>query len=408
MKNKKLHLLLTSLLSLTFLLLFNCECEEIQPENGGESYILTGEYNSNITLDNGNIWTLRGTVRFNTGATLTIEPGVTIQGDSSQLSYLIIDRGAKIIAEGTADSPILFTSDLPKRQRSSQDWGGIVINGNASINGGSGTPKKQQGEGESGEYGGDNDSDSSGKLKYVRVEFAGKEFTQDNQLNGIALQGVGSGTVIENVHLHNCYDDGIEMFGGTVNLKNIISTGNGDDQIDCTDGWQGNLVNVFVAPLGGDKGLEFDGNGDDNEAQPLTIVNVSNLIYIDNTNENGNDALRFREGARVNITNAYIVGATRNGINISQATTVINLDNVLIEQSTVSLSVEDSATVNKQTNVTENHTKIATGGFDLSRFSSKKSLFGAGAVGTSALKTTNTDIPVNTDWIGDWTAFPEN
>ena len=306
MQNKKI-ILFYLLVGFSLLLFgFGCSCTSEPNTSSSSAFVLKGSYSSNVTLEEDSTWTLQGLVKFKSGTTLTIKSGVTVKGDHSVLSYLVIECGAKIMAIGTAEKPIVFTSDLSMGNRSSQDWGGIVINGYATINNGSGTPKVQSGEGDSGLYGGDNDNDNSGKLRYVRIEFAGKKFDAENELNGLALQGVGSATVIENIHLHNCADDGIEMFGGTVNLSNVISTANGDDQIDCTGGWRGNLVNAFVAPVGGDKGLEFDGNSSDNIATPKTIVNISNIVYLDNKNISSNDAFRFREGAEVNLTKVYI------------------------------------------------------------------------------------------------------
>ena len=377
MKNKKL-ILLYSLVGFSLLLFnFNCECTSDPTSSSSDtSKVLKGNYTTDVTLEADSTWTLQGTVKFQDGTVLTIEEGVTIKGDSSVLSYLIIDRGAKIMAIGTAAKPIVFTSDLTAGNRSSQDWGGIVINGYATINNGSGTPKVKSGEGDSGDYGGNDDTDNSGRLEYIRIEFAGKQFDDENELNGLALQGVGSGTVIENIHLHNCSDDGIEMFGGTVNLHNVISTANGDDQIDCTGGWRGDLVNAFVAPIGGDKGLEFDGNGDDNEATPYTTVNINNIIYLDNQNASGDDAFRFREGARVNLTHAYIAGATGYGIDIVDDLTRVSVTNVTIEKSGGSISVTNTPTVSVDPDtVVSNHMQTTlTGGLTLDPFATKSTL----------------------------------
>ena len=138
------------------------------------------------------------------------------------------------MADGTPDAPIIMSSDAAIGSRARGQWGGLIINGSAPTNQG-----VTFGEGDTGAFGGNNPSDSSGTLRYVRLEFAGIEFSPDNELNGIAFQGVGSGTIVDHVQVHMNQDDGIEMFGGTVNLKYVLVTGARDDSFDWTDGWTG-------------------------------------------------------------------------------------------------------------------------------------------------------------------------
>ncbi len=296
----------------------------------GDGGVHTGTYTNTIetVAEDANI-TLRGTVLFQGGSSLIINPGVTVKGDSSVLSYLIIDRGSKIYSNGTLAKPVTFTSDKDPGSRASQDWGGIVINGRATINAG----LEAEGEGDSGFYGGTDDSDSSGSITYTRVMFAGRNFSPTNELNGLCLQGVGNGTVIDHIQLHRCSDDGIEMFGGTVDLKHIVSTGNEDDQIDCTFGWRGRLQFAIAAPLEGlgDSGFEFDNNGDNNDATPRTNVTKYNITFI--RSNNTNRGARWREGTYANLYNGYFNGAQADRcFTTEHASTQGTVGNTLVEQ----------------------------------------------------------------------------
>ena len=213
----------------------------------GELCALKGNILENITLTAGKMYLLNGPVFIGdsqTDVVLTIEPGVTVLGEKNPSSpgTLIITQRAKIEAVGTKDAPIVFTSDQLEGKKARGDWGGIIINGLAPIN----CPDKKgkafcenEGEGDTGTYGGDQPEDSSGTLKYVRVEYGGIQFSEDNELNGIAFFGVGSGTTVDYIQVHMNADDGIEFFGGTVNVKHAVLTGIADDSLDWTYGWTG-------------------------------------------------------------------------------------------------------------------------------------------------------------------------
>ena len=225
------------------LILVGCgedEDEETDPEpvveetftvDGREVVVLTGDLLEDRTLLADYDYLLRDAVFVQDGVTLTIEPGVTIYGENATNGTLIVSQGGKIIADGTADAPIVMTSDAAIGERGRGQWGGLIINGRAPTNQGIAF-----GEGDTGAFGGDDPNDNSGVLRYVCLEYAGIEFSADNELNGIAFQGVGSGTVVEYVQVHMNQDDGIEMFGGTVNLKYVLVTGARDDSFDWTDG----------------------------------------------------------------------------------------------------------------------------------------------------------------------------
>ena len=199
-----------------------------------------GEYTEDLHLTNDTLWILNGAVFIgtkdnpdNTNA-IFIEPGTRIIGIEESLLGIL--RGAKIYAEGVPHAPIVMTGANTASNRdtagSSGDWGGMTINGKAPIN----TCETfgqctADGEGESGPYGGDDENDSSGVLRYVRVQFAGFKYSDINELNGIAFQGVGRGTVVENVQVHANQDDGVEFFGGTVNARNLVLTEIEDDSV---------------------------------------------------------------------------------------------------------------------------------------------------------------------------------
>ncbi len=258
---------------------------------------------------------------------LTIEPGTTIYGSSGTLSFLTIRRNAQLIADGTAPEPIVFTSAQEEGSRARGDWGGLIINGNAPINSCTDGVCEAEGEGGTGEYGGDNPSDNSGTLRYVRVEYAGALITSDNELNGIAFQGVGNGTTLDYIQVHMNKDDGIEFFGGTANAKHVVLTGIGDDSLDWTDGWQGRIQYLVAQqyPDGGDQGIEADNNGDNNTASPRSKPTLSNITLIGVPGGEGSDVgALLREGTAANIHNAIIDGFNDGCLQIDGQETFVN------------------------------------------------------------------------------------
>ena len=281
--------------------------------------VVQGDISTDTTWSEDNTYVLSGAV-FVRGATLTIEPGTLIVGESATNGTLVIDRGAKIMANGTAKKPIVFTSDQPVGERGRGDWGGLIINGFAPLNVPGG---EAEGEGDTGTYGGNDPADNSGVLRYVRVEFAGTEFSPDNELNGIAFQGVGSGTIVEFVQVHFNKDDGIEFFGGTVNVMYAVCTAIGDDSFDATDGWTG-YGQFWIGQQRGDdadQGIEFDNNAEDNTLKPWTqpmIYNVT-LIGDPDSNEGGESDLGMllREGTAGTFANFIVTGFKEWGIEIT-------------------------------------------------------------------------------------------
>jgi hypothetical protein len=236
---------------------------------------------------------------------------------------LVIRRSSKIMANGTADNPIVFTSDKAVGSRSRGNWGGLIINGRAPLN----TGDEAFGEGGTGFYGGNNPADNSGVLRYVRVEFAGQELSPDNELNGIAFQGVGSGTTIEYVQVHMNKDDGVEFFGGTARAKYIYITGCADDMFDWTDGWQG-MGQFWVAQQYGDdadQGFECDNNAEENSAAPRSNPTIYNVTLIgDKDGAESDIGMLLREGTSATIRNAIVANFGDCGIDLDQAETFTN------------------------------------------------------------------------------------
>ena len=271
---------------------------------------------------------LDGAVFVAAGATLTIEPGTRIYGSSATNGALVIARGARIVARGTREAPIVMTSDQRDGDRARGDWGGLIINGAAPLNIPGGTA---EGEGDTGEYGGDNENDDSGVLRYVRVEFAGAEFSPDNELNGIAFQGVGNLTQVDYVQVHFNKDDGVEFFGGTVDAKHVVCTGIADDSFDWTDGWTGR-GQFWIAQQRGDdadQGIEADNNGENNDLTPVSNPTLFNLTLIgDPDTDQGDESdigILLREGTEARIANSIVMGFKDYGLDVDNAATYQNL-----------------------------------------------------------------------------------
>ncbi|MEY8612425.1 Ig-like domain-containing protein [Parabacteroides segnis] len=252
---------------------------------------LEGNITADRTISAANKNFLKGFVYVKSGATLTIEPGSVIKGISvapgERAASLIIEPGAKIIAEGTVDKPIVFTSDKEPGKRVTGDWGGLIICGNARVNrtnqptieGGPGT---HYGNTTSDEFNGE----SSGKLKYVRIEFAGYPLEPDKEINGLTFGGVGSGTEVEFVQVSYSNDDSYEWFGGTVNAKHLIAYKGWDDDFDTDFGYTGKLQFLLsvrdkdIADTSDSNGFESDNDGDGSTNTPFTKPVFSNVTLI--------------------------------------------------------------------------------------------------------------------------------
>jgi len=263
---------------------------------------------------------LGGAIYVKNDATLTIQPGVTVRGKSG--SALVIERGSKLIAEGTEAEPIVLTSSQAPGSRTRGDWGGLVLLGNAPVNlaGGTGIA-----EGFAGEvtYGGTDPAYSCGSLKYLRVEFAGFELTTDNELNVITFYGCGSGTTVDHVQTHMGDDDGFEMFGGGFDASYLVSTGSGDDSIDLDQGFSGKLQHIFIMqdPADGNYGFEISNQDVNLDASPRTKPMIANVTAIGGASPKS-AGLKLKEGTAGEFYNMIVMNFNGAQIDLTETQTV--------------------------------------------------------------------------------------
>lgn len=279
--------------------------------NGGGEVYLSGTYNIDLTLDANTNYVINGPLIMTSGTVLTIPEGTTVQALASGPDvYIAISEGAQIIANGTANNPIVLTSNSSNPQAG--DWGGLILLGDAPINSVSGSATSTSEIGGL-PYGGTDSNDNSGTLRYVRVEYSGGSADGQTENNGISFYGVGNGTTVEYIEAYEGKDDGIEFFGGTVNVNNIIVINAQDDSVDWTEGFSGTLTDVYIKHgADHDKGIEADGYNTDigNNSNPLFFSkpNVTNLTIIGLGSSTGNEAVRLRAGTQGIFTNVLIEG----------------------------------------------------------------------------------------------------
>ena len=303
--------------------------------------IISGNITINTTLTNDKIYLISGWVYVKSPATLTIQEGTILKGEKSTQGTLIIERGAKLIANGTQTQPIIFTSDQQPGQRSYGDWGGIILCGKASVNlpGGEGVVEGGTGA----MFGGVNDSDNSGILRYVRIEFPGIPFQPNQEINGLTLGGVGSGTIIDHIQISYSGDDSYEWFGGSVNAKYLVAFRGWDDDFDTDNGFTGKLQygvgirDAAIADQSGSNGFESDNDGSGTSATPQTHPIFSNFsIFGPLENQNTNININFKRAAHLrrntatNIHNSLIAGYPV-GLLIDASTTELNADNDILQ-----------------------------------------------------------------------------
>ncbi|MBK8626031.1 MAG: T9SS C-terminal target domain-containing protein [Saprospiraceae bacterium] len=299
----------------------------------GENLTVKGSITTNTTWAAKNKYLLEGFVYVESGATLTIEPGTIIKGDKSTKATLIVKPGAKIIAEGTKTKPIVFTSNQAKGSRNYGDWGGLIILGKATVNK---SPATIEGENIS-TFGGTDDNDNSGILKYVRLEFGGIAFETDKEINGLTLGGVGKGTTIEYIQVSNNGDDAYEWFGGNVNAKYLVSFKNLDDDFDTDWGYSGKVQYGYALrdPKVADQctcsdsnGFESDNDAAGSEATPqtsATFANMSIVIAEGTPDAKFRSVFRLRRNTAISIYNTLGVGAwPKGGLELQDAPTQKN------------------------------------------------------------------------------------
>lgn len=307
-------------------------------DNDGNSDALV--ISSNITEDTewcGNVYVLGSRVSVEAGATLTICPGTIIKGEAGtgvNATALVVARGAKIMAEGTADAPIIFTSiadeispdDVAAGNFASPNlnpdfnglWGGLIVLGNATISASNdndedvaevqieGIPTSDQ----NGLYGGNDDADNSGVLSHISIRHGGSNIGEGNEINGLTLGGVGSGTVINNIEVVANQDDGIEWFGGTVNVSNVVVWNAGDDAIDTDQAWAGTLDNfVVVTP----SGSCFELDGPEGSYVASHTIKNGTVVAITETRTIGGSLIDVDNGTPVFMQNIHFVGPLKDG-----------------------------------------------------------------------------------------------
>jgi hypothetical protein len=346
-------------------------CEKDDENNGGgggnatELVELTGNLET-MTLTKDKKYLLKGQAFVRQGKTLTIQPGTVILGDKRTRGVLVVDRGGVINAEGTASEPIVFTSNQEAGVRDRGDWGGLVILGNANVNQNNPaiegiTPEVNFGTTNSTA----NDNESSGILKYVRVEFGGIELTPNNETNSITMGGVGRGTIMEYAMVSFGGDDGFEWFGGTIDAKHLISHAIWDDDFDCDFGWTGNVQYGLVVRYPGyadqseSNAFECDNGPNDNDVQPYTTGTFSNItvfgpIRVGNKVSNNNfaHAMDLRRRTAISIFNSVFAGFPR-GIRMNQPSVYENfaVNNIGVLENNILISANMANTFRAGTGV---------------------------------------------------------
>lgn len=283
------------------------------------------------TLSADKDYLLKGLVEVKSGAVLTIPKGTTIKGDNASKAILLVEAGGKLIAEGTADEPIVFTSQAAQGEKKAGDWGGLVILGRAPVNfpGNKGSVEGILKNGSATEFGGNDPDDSSGVLSYVRVEYAGVVLSTDNEVNGITFAGVGRGTRVDHVQVRHALDDCFEFFGGTVNAKYLACQYNQDDGFDFDNGFAGKLQFLVLQQdpnhPGDDNGFESDNDAQGSMNEPFTNPSVYNATIIGKNKvvEGAQYGMLLRRNARGTYRNVLAVGF-QAGIDIRDALTAGN------------------------------------------------------------------------------------
>ena len=294
-----------------FILSMFTACENGKEPEGGnivsDGSVLQGRITEDAVLSSGSTYKLNGEYIVSSGATLTIEEGVKIEAIYDDIvDYILIEQGAKINAVGTSDNPIVMTSE----KKESGAWGGIHICGYASTNAEGGLGSSEIGNAQ---YGGNQDDDNSGVLKFIRIEYSGYAFDEEHEANGFTFYGVGNGTCVENCQAYNGSDDGFEFFGGTVNVKNLVALNCSDDSYDWTEGWRGKATNLVayqqpteILGYECDCLIEADNNENNYAAQPISHPILKNVILVGNNGTK--QGIRIRRGSEVELSDVVVCG----------------------------------------------------------------------------------------------------
>ncbi len=272
--------------------------------------VLTGSITTNTTYDANGSYTLQGALIVEPNVTVTFEQGSVITANKTDgVDYVLVKNGGKLIINGTADAPVVFTeaSKVPG------SWGGIIMYGDAPITASGGAVSATSEDGNDLAYGGTNATHNGGSLNYVRVEYAGKKITDGtSEMNGFSFYSVGSGTTLNHLVSYMGADDGFEFYGGTVSAQNLISYGNFDDSFDWQDGWHGNNNSNWMAIQTGtgNYGMEIEASNNNNDVFPI----IGNLTLIrkpgtqTESNDAQYDAIQFKKQGNGKFNNVLITG----------------------------------------------------------------------------------------------------
>ncbi|HHT23355.1 MAG TPA: hypothetical protein GXZ87_08625 [Bacteroidales bacterium] len=299
----------------------SCKTDEPKVTEGISGSIGSGE---TLHLKAGEDYLLNGPLIIEDGGILTIDAGTVIKAKKGFSNYILVLQGGKINANGTAEKPIRMTADIDKA--TAGHWGGLIINGKAPLTSGQTSASTEINTAYI--YGGDNPADNSGVLTYVMLEYTGARSSADVEHNGLTLNAVGNGTKIENIYVYEGSDDGIEFFGGSVNVKNLLVVNSDDDMFDFTQGYNGTLENAygiwekgFTSTESDPRGIEADGNFDGNFADHtnqsnFTVKNMTIDLRLDHNNDKTTqmqDVIKVRRGAKATVINALVKGTGATG-----------------------------------------------------------------------------------------------
>ncbi len=352
MKSKKISLsFLLAFVVMSALTIISCDKDDPKPEVETKDEI-SGSISDTKTLNASVAYTLTGPLIVENGGVLNIPAGTTIKAKKGFNNYILVLQGGKINVNGTAEKPVTITADIENAQQG--HWGGLVINGRAPLSGGTiGSTEISSAH----QYGGTDSNDSSGSITYLILAYTGARSSADVEHNGLTLNGVGRGTTIENVFIPNGADDGIEFFGGNVNVKNLLVVNSDDDMFDFTQGYSGTLENAygvwepgFTSSESDPRGIEADGNLDGNfptQSGQSDFI-VKNITFdlrlaksadsdVSNVTNKMQDVIKIRRGAKATITNAFVKGSGTvidlidfsDGKGTGEATSTVSLTNTL-------------------------------------------------------------------------------
>ena len=344
---------------------------------------LKGTITSDVTLTARSTYKLSGEYIVEDGATLNIEAGVKIISIYDDIvDYILVKQGGKINAVGTSSAPIVMTSEKEEPGA----WGGIHICGKAHTNAEGGKGSSEIG---GATYGGNDDADNSGTLKYVRVEYSGYAFDSEHEANGITFYGVGNGTTVEYCQAYKGSDDGFEFFGGSVNVSNLVSVSCSDDSFDWTEGWNGTATNLVAyqeaeETLGYDCDclIEADNNENNYAATPVAHPVLKNLILVGNNSAAGNRGIRLRRGTQVEIDGAKVCGK-KNAVTLESEET----ENALLAGTSKLANMTVDSELRSEKNIYTNDNFVSAGN----------------TVDTSLKYTSFDDIKAECEWMaGNW------